>query len=136
MALSTRNYPKFKGVQLERQTISPDDSQEVANSIRPGVRSVRLATNINGTNDFVVLPSLADVEDGHQIIIIAGAANCELRTPDASAEEINSEDCDGTKELLITATQIVYVTKIDSTIGWMCNPFTAIGAVATAVVPD
>ena len=53
-----------------------------------------------------------------------------------SAEEINSEDCDGTKEYLLTATQIHRFTKIDNTIGWVGQGFTAIGAVATAVVPD
>lgn len=136
MSVVNGRMPKLKGIHFETQTIAPDDSQEEANSIKPGVKSVHLAANINNTNDFAVLPNLADVETGHRITIVAGAANCELRTPASSAEEINSEDCDGTKELLITATTIVYLTKIDDTIGWMSNPFTAIGAVATAVVPD
>ncbi|MCK4501359.1 hypothetical protein KAU11_12735, partial [Candidatus Babeliales bacterium] len=97
---------------------------------------VRLGANVNGVTDFVTLPSLADVPNGEEITIIAGAANCEVRTPAASAEEINSEDCDGTKEYLLTATEIHRFTKIDNTIGWMGQGFTAIGAVATAVVPD
>ena len=62
--------------------------------------------------------------------------NFELRTPAGSAEEINSENCDGTKEYLCTDTQVLYVTKISNTIGWEANAYTAIGAVATAVVPD
>jgi len=33
-------------------------------------------------------------------------------------------------------TQILYVTKIDNTVGWEAHAYTAIGAVATAVVPD
>lgn len=136
MSIVNGMTPLLKGIHYETQVIAPDDSQEEANSIKAGIKSVHLAANVNDTNDFVVLPNLADVEIGHIITIVAGAANCELRTPAASAEEINSEDCDGTKELLITATQIVTVTKIDDTIGWMCNAMTAIGAVATAVVPD
>jgi len=106
------------------------------NSIPPRAKVVRLGANVNDVNDFTVLPSLASVPSGHQITIIAGAANSELRTPAASAEEINSEDCDGTKEALLTATNIYTVTKIDNTIGWMLEGRTAIGAFQTAVIPD
>lgn len=119
------------------QTITPTGSESpLVNVIDPKVRVVRLGANVNGVNDWVVLPALSSVPNGHRITIIAGVANCEVRTPASSAEEINSEDCDGTKEYLLTATQIHYFTKIDDAIGWMGNGFTAIGAVATAVVPD
>jgi hypothetical protein len=91
---------------------------------------------VNDVDDFTVLPNLESVPSGHTITIIAGAANSELRTPAASAEEINSEDCDGTKEALLTATNIYTVTKIDNTIGWMLEGRTAIGAYQTAIVPD
>lgn len=129
--------PLLKGIHYETQVIKPDDSQEEANSIKAGVKSVRLGANINDANDFVVLPSLASVQNGHIITIIAGsAANCELRTPASSNEEINSEDCDGTKEALLTATNIYTVTKIDDTIGWCLVGHTAIGAYETAIVPD
>lgn len=130
------NYPRVNGINFEAITISPDDAQTSANSIPPGVKSVRLGANVSDTNDFTVLPPLAQVENGHTITIIAGAANSELRTPSGSGEEINSEDCDGTKEALLTATNIYFVTKIDNTIGWMMEGRTAIGAYATAVVPD
>ena len=56
---------------------------------------------------------------------------------DGSDEEINSENSDGTKEYAIASGgQIHNFTKIDNTIGWMGQGFTAIGAVVTAVVPD
>lgn len=88
-------------------------------------------------NDWIVLPSLNTVPVGHKITILCNAGgNFELRTPAGSAEEINSENCDGTKEYLCTDTQIITVTKIDNTIGWEAHAHTAIGAVATAVVPD
>jgi hypothetical protein len=91
----------------------------------------------NDADDFVVLPSLADVPNGHEIVMVGQAgANFEVRTPATSAEEINSEDCDGTKEYLFTDTQIVKFVKIDNTIGWMAHGYSAIGAVVTAVVPD
>lgn len=128
--------PQLKALTFEAVTINPAATQTLANSIAPGVRSVRLGANTTDVNDFTVLPSLASVPSGHKITIIAGAANSELRTPATSAEEINSEDCDGTKEALLTAGSIYTVTKIDNTIGWMLEGRTAIGAYETAVVPD
>ena len=130
------NYPKVSGINFEAITINPAATQTLANSIPPGVMSVRLGANVNDVNDFTVLPPLGQVENGHTITIIAGAANSELRTPATSGEEINSEDCDGTKEALLTATNIYFVTKIDNTIGWMLEGRTAIGAFQTAIVPD
>ena len=136
MALSQGKRPLFDAVQVKAVSLTPDSAESAVNLIEPGVTSVRLGANVNGVTDFVTLPSLASVEDGHVVTIVAGAANCEVRTPAGSDEEINSENCDGTKEYLLTATQVHRFTKIDNTIGWMGQGFTAIGAVATAVVPD
>jgi len=136
MALSQGKRPLFEAVQVKAFSLTPDDSESALNIIEAGVTSVRLGANVTGVTDFVTLPSLASVEDGHVVTIIAGAANCEIRTPAGSDEEINSENSDGTKEYLLTATQVHRFTKIDNTIGWMGQGFTAIGAVATAVVPD
>lgn len=130
-------YARGLGTMFETQYIKPAAAQSAANSIKPGVKQVRLLANVNDANDFTVLPSLGSVNDGHTITIIAGsAANSELRTPASSAEEINSEDCDGTKEALLTAGNVYTVTKIDGTIGWMLEGRTAIGAYETAIVPD
>ena len=136
MALSQGKRPLFEAVQVKAFSLTPDDSESALNIIEAGVTAVRLGANVNGVTDFVTLPSLASVEDGHVVTIVAGAANCEVRTPAGSDEEINSENSDGTKEYLLTATQVHRFTKIDNTIGWMGQGFTAIGAVATAVVPD
>ena len=135
MAVTNIN-PDLDGVHFNPVILTPDDSGSSLNSIPPYAKVARLGANVNGVTDFVVLPSLANVPNGHIITIIAGAANCELRTPDASAEEINSEDCDGTKELLMTATNIYTLTKIDNTIGWVCNSMTAVGTVVASVTPD
>ena len=122
--------------------VTPDDAQyagtEVGgtNVIPPGYTKVILNANTNGVNDFFVLPDVTVVQQGYEITIIAGAANCEMRTPASSGQEINSEDCDGTKEYEITAGTITKVIKISDTIGWMAHGYTAIGAVQTAVVPD
>lgn len=119
------------------QVIVGAASAGVTNTILPSSTLVHVNGVTVDANDFIVLPPLASVPIGHRITVVGGAgANFEVRTPAASNEEINSEDCDGTKEYLFTNTQIHYFTKIDNTIGWMGNGYTAIGAVATAVVPD
>lgn len=132
----TNTAPELEGLHILPITLTPDDSESVLNSIPPRVIAVKLGANVNGVNDFTVLPPLEDVPDCHKITIIAGVANSELRTPASSAEEINSEDCDGTKEALLTAGNIYTVTKISNTIGWMLEGRTAIGAYETAIVPD
>lgn len=136
MALSNGKRPSFEGYKVDSITLLPTATQKTSNSIPAHVRSVRLGANVTDVNDFTVLPSLAHVPNGHTITIIAGAANSELRTPSGSAEEINSEDCDGTKEALLTAGNVYTVTKIDNTIGWMLEGRTAIGAFQTAIIPD
>lgn len=107
------------------------------NTVPPGARMVKVAGVVNDANDWITLPNLASVPDGFEIVLLCSAgANFELRTPAASAEEINSEDCDGTKEYLCTDTQVVKIVKINDTIGWMAHGYSAIGAVVAAVVPD
>lgn len=129
--------PHLEGVTYTPWQLTADDSDSSLNSIPPGVRVVEVVGVTNNANDWIVMPALADVPNGHQIVVIGSAgANFEVRTPASSAEEINSEDCDGTKEYLFTDTQIHTFTKIDNTIGWMGEGRTAIGAYATAVVPD
>ena len=120
------------------QSLTPDDAEGAdVNVINPGVTQVVVGANVNGVNDFIVLPSLADVPNGHTITVVSNAAGHEVRTPAASNEEINSEDCDGTKEYAIAAGgQIHRFTKISDAIGWMGQGYTAIGAAVTAVVPD
>ncbi len=118
-------------------TLTPTAADTAGVNVIPAGRTlIRLGANVTNTDDFVTLPNLTTVPSGYEITIIAGAANCEVRTPAASAQEINSEDCDGTKEYLLTATQIHKFIKIDNTIGWMGHGYSAIGAVVTAVVPD
>lgn len=136
----TNNAPDLDGFQLKPYIVTPDDATPAVigqNSIPPYAKVVQVAAVTNDANDWITLPSLASVPNGHKITILCSAGtNFEVRTPASSAEEINSEDCDGTKEYLATDTQILYMTKINNTIGWMGNAYTAIGAVATAVVPD
>jgi len=129
--------PHFEGLTLKAVQLTADASGSSVNSIPPSVRSAVVVGVTTDANDFIVLPNLADVPDGHEITVVAQAgSNFEVRTPATSAEEINSEDCDGTKEYLFTDTQIHKFVKINNTIGWMGHGYSAIGAVVTAVVPD
>lgn len=120
------------------QTVTPDDAQGVGvNVIDATKTSISVGANVNDANDFIVLPALADVPVGHTVTVVSNAAGHEVRTPATSNAEINSEDCDGTKEYAIAAGgQIHQFVKISDTIGWMGHGYTAIGASTTAVVPD
>lgn len=133
-------YPRFKGIKFEPIKLIADDvTPTVAgqNVVPAGAKVVEVVGVQNDANDWIELPSLQAVENGHEILILANAgANFEIRTPASSAQEINSEDCDGTKELLATDTHVIRIVKINNTIGWMSNAYTQIGAVVTAVVPD
>ena len=123
---------------IRRQAVNPTAADTAGvNVINPGTFRVIVGAVVTAVTDFITLPSLADVPNGHEITIICSAGGAfEMRTPAASAEEINSEDCDGTKEYLCTDTEIIKVVKISDTIGWMAHAYSAIGAVVAAVVPD
>jgi len=130
------DFAKAKGIEFEPQQIVPNSAQGARNTITAGVSVVKLLANANDVNDFTVLPSLASVQDGHQITILAGAANSELRTPASSNEKINNVDSDGSQEALLTAGNVYTVTKLSNSAGWMLEGRTAIGAYQTAIVPD
>lgn len=129
--------PRLQGVDFEPVLLLADDAQGAGNSIPALAKVAEVQGVVNDADDFIVLPSLASCPNGHQITVLCSASsNFEVRTPADSDEEINSENCDGTKELLATDTTILFITKINDTIGWMSEVRTAIGAYGTAVVPD
>jgi len=137
MSISDGLSPQLQGINFEPQQIRADDSQSDVNSVAPGVKVVKVTGVVNDANDFIVLPPLSSVQDGHSITVLCSAgANFEVRTPASSAEEINSEDCDGTKEALATDGNLLFVTKINNTVGWMLEARTPIGAFVTAIIPD
>lgn len=130
--------PEFEAITFKAQALTAAGTDALAdnNKINPGVVSATVTGVTTDANDWVRLPSLASVPIGHTIRIYAGAgSNFELRTPASSNEKINNEDCDGTKEYLVTDTDTVIVTKISST-AWIAQSITNLGAVRTAVVPD
>ncbi len=126
-----------KGALTDTYTVRAAAVNSTINTIPAGFKLIDVVGVVNDANDWVTLPDLASVQNGFEITILCNAgANFELRTPTSSNQEINSEDSDGTKEMLCTDTTVVKVVKINNTIGWMSYPYTQIGAVATAVVPD
>lgn len=115
---------------------TPDDSEGAGNMIPVGARAVDVGTVTNDADDFVVLPAIASIKIGDQIVIACNAGgNFELRTPASSNTKINDVDADGTQEYLCTDTDLVIVTKRTTT-GWAAQSLTKLGAVRTAVVPD
>lgn len=128
--------PAFDRLRFNPQEIVADDAEGIQ-LIQQDRVVVEVTGVTNDANDFVTLPSLARVANGHQIRILCNAgANFELRTPASSNEKINTLDSDGTKEALCTDTDTVVCTKVSATDGWTCTSFTALGGVRTAVVPD
>lgn len=137
MAQSNGRTPRLAGVEYTPEIKVAAATNTLNNSISPLTKSVVVTGVVTNANDWIVLPPLNSCPNGHEITIVCSAgSNFELRTPTSSAEEINSEDCDGTKEYLCTDTEIVKVVKINNTIGWMAHAYSAIGAVVTAVIPD
>lgn len=131
------NFKTSKAARFESYRLRAAAVNSTINTIPAGVKMVDVQGVVNDANDWVTLPNLANVENGFEIVILCNAgANFELRTPTSSNEKINGQDSDGTKEMLCTDTQVVKVIKISNSVGWMSYPYTAIGAAATAVVPD
>lgn len=140
MANNSASTPVYDGIWFRPYKVIPDDATPAVvgqNGIPPGIRVVDVGAVTNDANDWITLPDIADVPVGHEITILCNAGtNFELRTPASSNTKINNQDCDGTKEYLCTDTEIVKVVKLSATLGWVAWGFTALGAKATAVVPD
>lgn len=137
MAQSNGRTPRLQGVEYTPVVVVATATDVSVNSIPPLAKSVKVTGVVTNADDYVYLPPLNSCPDGHEIVLLCSAgANFELRTPAASGEKINSEDCDGTKEYLCTDTEVVKIVKINNTIGWMAHGYSAIGAVVAAVVPD
>ncbi|RWE91351.1 hypothetical protein [Mesorhizobium sp.] len=86
-------------------------------------------------NHILTLPLASAATRGREIWIwVVPAVNCELRTPALSNQTINNVDSDAS-EALLTHTQL-YVARQHLATGWLLQAFTALGAVAAAIVPD
>jgi len=92
------------------------------------------ATSANADH-ILTLPTASAETRGREIWIwVKPSTNCELRTPATSNQTINNVDSDAS-EALLTNNQL-YVCRQHLATGWLLQAFTALGAVATAIVPD
>lgn len=127
--------PKYKYLRFEPISVKPDAVSGARANIPANAKSVTVEAVTNDANDWIVLPPLSKVLDGHEMIIICAAGgNFELRTPASSNEKINNVDSDGTQEYLCTDTDHIRIVKKST--GWVAQSITNLGAVRTAVVPD
>jgi hypothetical protein len=117
-------------------TATPNSSAGAGNSIPVGCRQVTVTTVANNADDFIVLPAIASVNIGDEIVIACNAGgNFEMRTPASSNTKINDVDSDGSAEYLCTDTHLIRVVK-HTTTSWVAVSYTKLGAVVTAVIPD
>lgn len=137
MALSNSINPTFTAIHLTAQAVNPNSDGSAGSVIEAGRTAVDVGAVTTDVNDYIVLPSLADVQVGHTIKISCNAGGAfEMRTPATSNELINTVDSDGgAAEYQCTDTEVITVTKVSDTDGWVATAQTALGAVAVAVVP-
>lgn len=123
------------GFSSTAETVKPTASGA---AITAGVTAVDVDTFTADVNDWITLPAIADVPVGHTIYIAGtSGANFEIRTPAASDTKINNVDADGSAaEYLGTDTDLIRVTSMGATQGWVAQSITSAGAVRTAVTPD
>lgn len=95
-------------------------------------KHVRVQSNTNDTNDWIVLPT--GVVEGHTITGYSVVAH-EIRTEASSNIKINDVDSDGTQEAAITATWNWRAVYMGST-GWVLYAWTKLAAPTTAIIPD
>lgn len=95
-----------------------------------------IATSASAAH-ILMLPECSAATIGREIQIwVVPSTNCELQTATASGDTINNVDCSGgAVEALLTHTQL-YICRQHLATGWLLQAFTALGAVATAIVPD
>ena len=73
MAQPQGDYPNLQGVNFEPVEVIAAAAQGSGNSIPGGTKTVEVTGVVNDADDFIVLPSLAEVQNGHEITILCSA---------------------------------------------------------------
>lgn len=143
---NNNNSPVLDGIWFRPYLLEADTTNRGANldpnatkgnSIPATAKVAEVKSVKTNTSDWITLPSLADVPNGHEITILCNAAsNFLMRTPTSSNEKINNVDADDSAAYLCTDTDIIRAFKINNTVGWIIQSLTNLGAVRTAVVPS
>ena len=72
---------------------------------------------------------------GNRVRLYTDGTGCELQTPDASNDTINTVDCDGANELALAADSI-FECECHTATGWIVRGWDAEGADLATLVPD
>ena len=96
-------------------TASATAADTRSRTIGRSVSQVNVSGVTTNANDWITLPSLNTVPDGHVI---------------------NAVDSDGTQEYLCTDEENIVITKISNSIGWEAHAYSKLGADVGEVVPD
>lgn len=89
----------------------------------------------SGATQAVTLPSGSAEFVGKKLTIWVGANGFELLTPATSGATVNNVDSDGTNQVDIPANTLSELVLV-ATNTWLLRSSTALGAVATAIIPD
>jgi hypothetical protein len=103
------------------------------NTIPSSATFVTVSGYTTNANDWIVTPT--GVRRGHRVHGWSVQAH-EIRTPATSNTPINGVDSDGSQEAAIPATSLWTLTYVSSTVGWILEVTSELGATVTAVVPD
>jgi len=137
MAVANSLTPNFDNVTFTPQAMTPAADGSTDSVIRTSSRVVIVGAVTNDTNDWILLPALADVAIGHEIKVFCNAGGAfEVRTPAASGEKINAVDSDGTQEYACVDTEITVFTKVSTADGWQAVDLAPGGGVGSATTPD
>lgn len=117
--------------------VTPNTASQAGSIIPIGATQVDVQAVSVNSDDWIVLPVIANLPIGHQIRIINNAGtNFELRTVAASNVKINTVDSDGTQEYLCVDTEIVVIIKVTDADGWVAYDIPAAGGIGGATTPD
>lgn len=134
------------GVTIQKQD-DPDATGQGVRAVVPTVAGLTTGLILDsdsfveatsaGANDILQLPACSAATRGREIWIwVKPSTNCELQTFGGSGDTINNVNCSGgAVEALLTHSQL-YICRQHLATGWLLQAFTALGAVATAIVPD
>lgn len=132
MAFPDSLTPAVDGIRFNPYYIQGDSATSSTNAIPFNRRHVIVSAVTNGAHDYVVLPALADVPNGHKISVI-NSVKVDLMSG-ASGEKINNVDSSGSDKYVLNANLVTTIIKVSNTVGWVAFALDNLGAQVTAVV--
>lgn len=133
------------GVTLKRAD-DPDASGSGVRAVVPTADGLTTGLILDGdsfveatagsSTDQLTLPAASAATRGREILIwVKPSTSCKLQTPAAGTDTINNVACNGGAAKAILTNNQLYICRQHLATGWLLQAFTALGAVATAIVP-